>query len=78
MKENNAHLNGEIRGFYSDLESSKSTLASNQKNIAREFQNGLGKAMLEHLLNPPKPNRWYGLKLKIKRWLYKKGLTKSY
>lgn len=68
MGENNAHLNGEIRGFYSDLKATETTLANNQQNIARDFKNGLGEAMRNHLLNPPKPNRWYGLKLKLRRW----------
>lgn len=65
---NNAHLEGEIKGFYGDLKATQETLSYERENLAKTLKNGLGEAMIEYLNNPPKPNRWKGLKMKIKRW----------
>mgnify|MGYP003292580015 CR=1 FL=1 len=65
---NNAHLEGEIKGFYGDLKATQETLSYERENLAKTLKNGLGEAMIEYLNNPPKPNRWKGLKMRIKRW----------
>lgn len=69
---NNAHLEGEIKAFYGDLKATEDILSYERENLARTLKNGLGDEIIEHLNNPPKPNYWKGLKMKIRRWWYNK------
>lgn len=73
MKEtmdNNAHLEGEIKGFYGDLKATQESLSYQRETLAKTFKNGLGEEIRSYLINPPKPNKWKGLKLRLKRWWY--------
>ena len=69
---NDAHLEGEIKAFYGDLKATEDILSYERENLARTLKNGLGEQIKDYLDNPPKPNYWKGLKLKIKRWWYNK------
>ena len=66
--ENNAHLEAEIKGFYGDLKATEETLSYERENLAKSLKNGLGEAIVDYLNNPPKPNRWKGFKMKVRRW----------
>lgn len=68
MTENKAHLEGEIKGFYSDLKATEETLSYQRENLAKTLKNGAGEAMISYLTNPPKPNKWNGFKIRFKRW----------
>lgn len=68
MSDNNAHLRSEIEGFYGDLKATEETLSYQRENLAKAFKNGLGEDIKTYLNNPPKPNYWKGLKMKLNRW----------
>ena len=65
---NNVHIEGEIKAFYGDLKATEDILSYEREKLARDLKNGLGEEIKEYLDNPPKPNYWKGLKIKIKRW----------
>jgi hypothetical protein len=65
---NNAHLEGEIKAFYGDIKATEDILSYERENLARALKNGLGGEIVDYLNNPPKPNYWKGMKLKVKRW----------
>lgn len=67
-----AHMKGEIEAFYGDIKSTNEILKYEQQNFAMMLKSGLGNKIKERLENPPKPNYFKGLKLKLKRWLNKK------
>lgn len=67
---NNNHLEGEIKGFWGDIKATEEKLSYDRENYARRLKNGLGESIISHLENPPKPNKWKGLKFKIKKWWY--------
>jgi hypothetical protein len=66
--ENNCHLEGEIKGFWGDIKATEEQLSYQRQNYAKMLKNGLGEDIIEHLNNPPKPNRWKGLKMRLRRW----------
>ena len=70
--ENNSHLQGEINGFWGDLKATEEILSYERKNYAERLKNGLGESMINYINNPPKPNKWKGLKMKFLRWWYNK------
>lgn len=69
---NNVHLDGEIKAFYGDIKATQDVLSFQRENLARELKNGFGDEIKKHLNNPPKPNYFKGLKMKIKRWINNK------
>ena len=69
---NNVHLEGEIKAFYGDLKATEDILSYERETLARTLKNGLGEEIKEYLDNPPKPNYWKGLKMRVKRWWYNK------
>lgn len=70
---NNAHLEGEIKAFYGEIKSTEEILSYERENLAKTLKNGLGEEIKTYLNNPPKPNYWSGLILRLKRWwTYKK------
>lgn len=66
--ENKAHLEGEIQGFWGDIKATEDKLSYDRKEYARRLKNGLGESIVDYLNNPPKPNKWNGFKMKLKRW----------
>lgn len=62
------HLEGEIKAFYGDKKTTSDILSYEREKFARMLKNGLGDDIKTYIDNPPKPNYWEGLKLKIKRW----------
>ncbi len=65
---NDTHLQGEIDAFWGDIRATEEKLSYDRQNYARRLKNGLGEDIRNYLKNPPKPNKWKGLKMKIKRW----------
>lgn len=65
------HLDNEIKGFWGDIKATEEKLSYDRENYARRLKNGLGDDIKAYLNNPPKPNYWKGLKMKIKRWFNK-------
>jgi hypothetical protein len=65
---NKQHLDGEIKAFYGDLKATEDILSHNRESLAKSLKNGLGEDFVNYLNNPPKPNYWKGLKLRLKRW----------
>lgn len=74
--ENTAHLESEIKGFWGDLKSTEQILSSDRENYARALKNGLGEDIINYINNPPKPNKWKGFKMRLKRWWYNKKSEK--
>lgn len=68
--ENNKHLESEINGLKGDLKNTQEVLSYEQQNYAKTLKNGLGEDILQYLNNPPKPNKWKGFKMRLKRWWY--------
>jgi len=66
--DNQRHLEGEIKGFWGDIKATEEVLSYERQNYAKTLKNGLGEDIIEYLNNPPKPNRWKGFKMRIKRW----------
>lgn len=57
----------EIKGFRDDEKSGAVVINAEKENFAKSLKNGLGEAMIEHLLNPPKPNLWVRIKRKLRK-----------
>lgn len=68
---NDIHLEGEIKAFYGDIKVTSDILSYERENFARTLKNGLGDDIKSYINNPPKPNYWMGMKIKINRWLKK-------
>ena len=66
--DNNGDLKKEIEQFWGDIKAMQEQLSYERQNYANVLKNGMGKDMVEYINNPPKPNRWKGFKLKLKRW----------
>lgn len=64
------NLEREINGFWGDLKATEDKLSYDREDYARRLKNGLGDDIIGYLNNPPKPNYWKGLKMKIQRWYY--------
>ena len=64
----NNQLNKEIDGFWGDKKESERELSYERNNYARRLKNGLGDDIINYLNNPPKPNKWKGFKIRLKRW----------
>ena len=62
------HLESEIKGFWGDIKATEDKLSYERENYAIRLKNGLGEDIKSYLENPPKPNKWKGLKMKLKRW----------
>ena len=62
--ENETEILREIKGLRDDEKSGMITISAEKENFAKCLKNGLGEAMIEHLINPPKPSLW----VRIKRW----------
>lgn len=74
---NDIHLEGEIKAFYGDLKATEEILSYERENLAKSLKNGLGEDIKKYLDNPPKPNYWSGLKLRLKRWQANRKLKKG-
>lgn len=66
--ENDKQLKNEIEKFWGDIKAMEEQLSYERQNYAKILKDGMGKNMVEYINNPPKPNRWKGIKLKLKRW----------
>lgn len=66
--ENEGDIWREIKGLRDDEKSGMITITTEKENFAKSLKNGLGEAMIEHLINPPKPSKW----VCFKRWFRKK------
>jgi hypothetical protein len=74
---NDAHLEGEIKAFYGDLKATEEILSYERENLAKSLKNGLGEDIKRYLDNPPKPNYWKGLKMRLRRWWYNRKIKRS-
>lgn len=77
MTEENS-LECEIKAFYGDKKATEDILSYERKKLAKSLKNGLGDDIKQYLTNPPKPNRWNGFKIKLKRWLNKRQTEKMF
>lgn len=61
-------LKNEIEKFWGDVKATEEQLFYERENYAKILKNGMGENIVNYINNPPKPNKWKGFKIKLKRW----------
>lgn len=57
----------EVEAYKGEVVATQAAIEADKYAFETKLLNGMGKEIIEHLKNPPKPNKWLAFKLKWAR-----------